>query len=166
MLTRSPLLPREVELREEETLHVQSTFLIRCRRKKGRNGTEGSNLLRDRRAFSSILVVALSAVAPLYKSSFDPLPFRRLAYPVTHKSELLSVSKGMQGRRGGENGGWNCFLRRSFDPAPAETLGEPYMHVYKNNRERIGGSIGLSSIERTRVRWKSFSQASLCSFIV
>lgn len=166
VLARSPLLPREVELREEETLHVQSTFLIRCRRKKGRNGTEGSNLLRDRRAFSSIPVVALSAVAPLYKSSFDPLPFRRLAYPVTHKSELLSVSKGMQGRRGGEKGGWNCFLRRSFDPAPAETLGEPYMHVYKNNRERIGGSIGLSSIERTRVRWKSFSQASLCSFIV
>lgn len=101
MLARSPLL-REVELREEETLHVQSTFLIRCRRKKGRNGTEGSNLLRDRRAFSSIPVVALSAVAPLYKSSFDPLPFRRLAYPVTHKSELLSVSKGMQGRRGME----------------------------------------------------------------
>ena len=104
VLTRSPLLPREVELREEETLHVQSTFLIRCRRKKGRNGTEGSNLLRDRRAFSSIPVVALSAVAPLYKSSFDPLPFRRLAYPVTHKSELLSVSKGMQGRRGERRG--------------------------------------------------------------
>lgn len=39
VLARSPLLPREVELREEETLHVQSTFLIRCRRKKGRNGT-------------------------------------------------------------------------------------------------------------------------------
>lgn len=31
--------------------------------------------------------------------------------PVTHKSELLSVSKGMPGE-------WNCFLCHSFDAAP------------------------------------------------
>lgn len=162
MLARSPLLPREVELREEETLHVQSTFLIRCRRKKGRNGTEGSNLLRDRRAFSSIPVVALSAVAPLYKSSFDPLPFRRLAYPVTHKSELLSVSKGMQGSREGRDGIVFCavrsILRRRRHSASRTCM---CTRIIGN-----GGSIGLSSIERTRVHWKSFSQASLCSFIV
>lgn len=81
----------------------------------GTGGMERCNLLHDRRAFSSIpswlcqsLLLFMSR-----RSILRPLPFR-LAYPVTHKSELLSVSKGMQGEMKGrerENGIVFCAVR-------------------------------------------------------
>lgn len=144
-------LVSRVELRERESL-PRSTFLIREQEEwnDATYYTTGEHSLRS--------VVALSVVAPLYESSFD-LASPSLSSRVPGDPQvgvIIGVQRNAGGNEGEGEGEWNCFLRRSFDPAPRRRSGETYMRVCKNNRERR--SIGLSSIEDvTRVRWKSFS---------
>lgn len=90
------------------------------------------------------------------RSILRPLPFR-LAYPVTHKSELLSVSKGMQGEMKGrerENGIVFCAVRSILRHGDAPARRTCVCARIIGN----GGVLEVSSIEDvTRVRWKSFS---------